>query len=167
MQFFFFLWYILKYMSPSLSLNLRLLMAAAPEMMFLLRFSAETIRYESWRPNSQVSPTQYSEAHVNTTREKDWKEEKDTKGQCDGFTKRQWKSMKKGKTRDRLLRVHPFHLPLLRAESISVCIWTPLNHLYLLPQWKCIKHMTFDRFATKQARNECKWLHCNSLEKSA
>ncbi len=153
---------MLKYMSPSLSLNLRLLMAAAPEMMFLLRFSAETIRYESWRPNSQVSPTQY-----NTNKRKDWKEEKDTKGQCDGFTKHQWKSMRTAKTRDRLLCVHPSQLPLLRAESISVCIWTPLNPSYLLPQWKCTKHMTFGRFSTKKARNECKWLHCNGLEKSA
>lgn len=84
------------------------------------------------------------------------------KGQCQGFTKRLWKSKRKGKTRD-----SPSHLPLLRAKSISVCIWTPLNPLYLLLKLQCIKHMTFDRFATKQARNECKCLYCNGLERSA
>lgn len=75
------------------------------------------------------------------------------KGQCQGFTKRLWKSKRKGKTRD-----SPSHLPLLRAKSISVCIWTPLNPLYLLLKLKCIKHMTFDRFATNKPgmnANDC------------
>lgn len=63
--------------SSSISFAFRRLMAAAPEMTPLLRFSAETIRYESWRPNSQVSSTQYRK------KERDWKRGINMKGHRD------------------------------------------------------------------------------------
>lgn len=49
----------------SVPFTLRHQTAAAPEMISHLRSSAGTIIYESWRPNSQVSHTQYNEREMN------------------------------------------------------------------------------------------------------